>query len=71
MPLYEFLCRNCQCQFEALVRHDEQAECPQCSSRETQRKLSLPGIPLVASGTASSCAPELPPCGPGCCRLPS
>lgn len=71
MPLYEFVCRTCQREFEALVRHDEQAECPECQSRETERKLSLPGIPLVASAAHAACPTDLPPCGPGCCRLPS
>ncbi len=44
MPIYEYRCRQCQDEFEALVRNvrdEEQIECPQCGSTELERVLSL------------------------------
>ncbi len=71
MPMYEFACQKCDHQFETLVRGDERVECPECKSTKLDRLLSLPGAPRV-KGTSSlpmSCPTDLPPCGPGCCRL--
>jgi len=44
MPIYEYRCRQCQDEFETLVRNardEEQIECPQCGSTELERVLSL------------------------------
>ena len=71
MPLYEYTCPGCASEFEALVFNGETVECPQCHGTEVQRRLSVPARPQT--GTASlptGCDPGLPPCGPGCCRLP-
>ena len=40
MPLYDFKCRNCNQEFEALVRHDNGPACPSCHSTEIERQLS-------------------------------
>jgi putative FmdB family regulatory protein len=71
MPMYEYACRKCDHQFEALVKAGEQVECPECHSQKLERLLSIPGAPRVksASSLPMSCSPDLPPCGPGCCRL--
>jgi putative FmdB family regulatory protein len=69
MPLYEYVCTDCDNEFEALVKHDEQAECPSCESAKTERRLSVPGAPKVAASLPSACNPNLPPCSPTCCRL--
>jgi len=71
MPLYEYVCRECEHPFEALVFGQEQVECPECQSRRVERQLSLPGLPQVKDGGfPSPCGdPSLPPCGaPGCRR---
>ena len=66
MPLYEYVCEKCDHPFEALLTSkEEQAACPQCASKRVARQLSLPAAP------PSSRAPDLPPCGPACCRLPA
>ena len=72
MPLYEYTCRDCELAFETLVFDGEEAECPECHSHRLQRQWSVPARPR-AEGQAlpMSCNPNLPPCGPGCCRLPS
>jgi putative FmdB family regulatory protein len=63
VPLYEYSCTKCDHEFEALVFDGETVECPQCHGSRLERRFSVPARPL-------SCDRDLPPCGPGCCRLP-
>jgi putative FmdB family regulatory protein len=71
MPLYNYSCQKCACEFEALVFAGDEVECPQCQSRELQQHW---GIPARTANRAASlpvaCDPNLPPCGPTCCKLP-
>lgn len=71
MPMYEYTCKDCDHSFETLVQTGEQAECPECESNDLERLLSVPGAPKVngAGSLPMSCNTNLPPCGPGCCRL--
>ena len=71
MPMYEYVCKKCDHPFEALVLGDETVECPECHSLKLEKVFSVPGAPKVNSSGALpvSCESNLPPCGPGCCRL--
>jgi putative FmdB family regulatory protein len=41
MPIYDFHCRTCGHEFEALVRsQDPAAECPSCHGQDLERLLS-------------------------------
>ena len=70
MPLYEYVCRQCHADFEALVpaSHRDAADtpCPQCGAVKTARKISLTAPAVVRSGGAG--APSFD-CGApgGCC----
>jgi len=44
MPLYEYQCRACKHQFEALVRNREVPRCPSCQSEDLERLLSSFGM---------------------------
>jgi putative FmdB family regulatory protein len=69
MPLYEYVCQECQEPFEALVFGDEQAECPKCHGRRLDRQLSLPAQPRGEAATLpTACNSSGPPCGPVCNR---
>lgn len=53
MPMYEFMCAECESEFETLVPSADSVSsvaCPTCSSRKVHKKLSLFG---VAAGKAS------------------
>ena len=44
MPIFEYQCRNCGNQFEALVRKSDVPACPNCSSTNLEKLLSLPAL---------------------------
>jgi len=71
MPMYEYACKKCDHQFETLVRGNETVECPKCESTKLERLISVPGAPRTGASNSlpMSCSPDLPPCGPGCCRV--
>lgn len=75
MPLYEYACKHCNRQFEALVRSAETPECPSCHSRDLERRLSVfaahtasPG-PASKSFAGSPCGTCGDPRGPGACSM--
>ena len=75
MPLYEYACRQCDKEFEALVRASETPNCPACHSDDLQRKLSVFAAHTAGGGTQSA-MPAPGPCGscgdprgPGACSL--
>jgi putative FmdB family regulatory protein len=44
MPIYDFSCRTCSHEFEALVRGSKTPTCPECSGQDLERKLSFPVV---------------------------
>ncbi len=52
MPIYEFLCTDCQDSFERLLSYSAVQEpvCPFCGSAQTRRKLSAPAIHFKGGG---------------------
>jgi putative FmdB family regulatory protein len=73
MPIYEYICKECEHAFEALVYGKEQAECPKCHGRELAPQLSVFAVSAKASAGA---APSAGPCtscgdprGPGACAM--
>ncbi len=69
MPLYEYACRKCSHTFETLVFNGEAVACPECRSDHLDRLLSVPAQPRAETSLPMRCETDLPPCGPGCCRL--
>ena len=74
MPLFEYACRACDHQFEALVRASETPACPSCRSTELERRLSV--FAAHTNGSSASAMPAAGPCGacgdprgPGACSM--
>jgi putative FmdB family regulatory protein len=73
MPIFEYICKECQHQFEALVYGKEKAECPKCSSKKLEAQLSV--FAVSAKGSSPSASPSRAcgscgdPRGPGSCSL--
>jgi putative FmdB family regulatory protein len=73
MPIFEYVCKECNYSFEALVYGDEKANCPKCHSKKLAPQLS---VFAVSAKGASSPGPSAGPCGscgdprgPGACSM--
>jgi len=72
MPLFEYSCKSCAGEFEALVRHDETPACPTCGSRKVEKQISVPAASrsnsqLTICGASDPNACGIGPCGTGGC----
>ncbi|MCD6162560.1 MAG: zinc ribbon domain-containing protein [candidate division Zixibacteria bacterium] len=59
MPIYEYNCKQCNSDFEELVRGNEETVCPSCGSSEIEQKLSVCGFKcssVFVGSTGSSCS---------------
>src|SRR3979409_2343333 len=41
MPIFEYVCKECRHEFEALIYGSEKAECPKCHSAKLDARLSV------------------------------
>jgi putative FmdB family regulatory protein len=74
MPIYEYICKECDHEFEAIVYGSQKADCPKCHSKKLVPQLSVfavaakgPSAPNVSGGGCGSCGD---PRGPGACSMP-
>jgi len=44
VPIFDFVCTNCQHVFEALVRGSVVPKCPECGSESLEKQQSLPSV---------------------------
>ena len=60
MPIYEYVCMQCESHFEELVRNGEEPPCPDCGGAKVKKQFSV----FAAHGTV-----EQPSFGGGggCC----
>jgi putative FmdB family regulatory protein len=76
MPIFEYVCKECDHQFEALVFGSDKATCPKCHSKKLAPQLSV--FAVAAKGSSRvSVSPSGSPCGAcgdprgaGACSLP-
>jgi len=73
MPIYEYICKECDHEFEAIVYGSQQAACPKCHSKQLAPQLSVFAVsakatssPRASAGPCGSCGD---PRGPGSCSL--
>jgi putative FmdB family regulatory protein len=73
MPIFEYVCKECDHEFEALVFGKQKAECPKCQSKKLEPQLSVFAV-SAKSGAGTHAA--VAPCGscgdvrgPGACSL--
>ena len=73
MPIFEYTCKQCQHQFEALIYGKEKAECPKCHSTKLETQLSVFAAPAKGSAASPSpsgaCGSCGDPRGPGACSM--
>jgi putative FmdB family regulatory protein len=54
MPLYDFRCRGCGAEFEALVRPPAVPTCPTCASADLERLLSGFSVSVRSGGLSKA-----------------
>ena len=78
MPIFEYVCKECQHEFEALVFGKQKAECPKCQSKKLEPQFSVFAVSAKSGASAQPSFSEGPagPCGscgnargPGACSL--
>jgi putative FmdB family regulatory protein len=72
MPIFEYVCRECEHQFEAIVLGSQTPKCPKCESRKLEQQLSRFAVGGEKSAAASSpgpCGSCGDPRGPGACSM--
>lgn len=73
MPIYEYICKECRHQFEALVYGKDKAECPKCHGKKLEPQLSVFAVSAKGSSLSASapgpCGSCGDPRGPGACSL--
>jgi putative FmdB family regulatory protein len=76
MPIFEYVCKECQHEFEALVYGKQKAECPKCQSKKLAAQLSVFAVsskssgasqPAFSPGPGASCGSCGDPRGAGSC----
>jgi putative FmdB family regulatory protein len=74
MPIFEYICKECKHEFEALVYGSEKTECPACHSKKLEPQLSVFAVATKTSSAPSMTSPG--PCGrcgdprgPGACAM--
>jgi putative FmdB family regulatory protein len=59
MPIFEYICKDCNRPFEALIMGSRQAECPSCHGRNLAQQFSVfaAGAPraYTSSGATAAC----------------
>jgi putative FmdB family regulatory protein len=77
MPLYEYACKACAHEFEALVHASDTPECPACHATALERRLSVFAAHTGGGNGASArtadfgggCGTCGDPRGPGACSM--
>jgi putative FmdB family regulatory protein len=78
MPIFEYICQQCQHEFEAVVFGRDKASCPKCESKKLTPQLSVFAVSTTTMSTKSSagasagsgsCGSCGDPRGPGACSL--
>jgi putative FmdB family regulatory protein len=75
MPIFEYICKQCRHEFEALIFGQQKAECPKCQSKQLEPQLSVFAV-STKSASASPMPTSAGPCGscgdargPGACSM--
>jgi putative FmdB family regulatory protein len=61
VPIYEYVCMECESHFEELVRNGEEPDCPDCASANVRKQFSV----FATHGTAEQ--PSFGGSSGGCC----
>ena len=63
MPIFEYICKDCNQPFEALVYGSQKAACPVCHGHKLEQRIS---VFSVGASSRPSASPQTGGCGGGC-----
>jgi putative FmdB family regulatory protein len=73
MPIFEYVCKECDHEFETLVFGRDKAKCPKCQSQKLSPQLSVFAVsakgPSRTPATSGGCGSCGDPRGPGACSM--
>jgi putative FmdB family regulatory protein len=75
MPIFEYVCQECEHRFEAIVLGSKSPKCPKCESTSLNQQLSRFAVggerssESAGDGEISPCGTCGDPNGPGSCSL--
>jgi putative FmdB family regulatory protein len=73
MPIFEYVCRECNHRFELLLQGSAQAVCPKCHATTLEKQFSSFGVGATGgwmpSGGGGACGSCGDPRGPGACSM--
>lgn len=73
MPIFEYVCRECNHRFELLVQSSTHVACPQCKTTKLEKQFSAFGVGATSSwaspGEPGPCGTCGDPRGPGACSM--
>jgi putative FmdB family regulatory protein len=75
MPIFEYICSDCDHRFEAIVQGSTKPACPSCASHELEKQLSVFAVGGSSGGATaaqfgpSACGRCGDPRGPGSCSM--
>jgi putative FmdB family regulatory protein len=73
MPIFEYVCKDCGKNFEAIVYGSKEAVCPGCSGSRLEQQLSRFAVGAEKAASFSSgkgaCGSCGDPRGPGACSM--
>lgn len=60
MPIFEYHCKECECEFEKLVfrSDDSDVACPSCQSGRVEKKMSAASVMSGSLTEGGGCAPS-------------
>jgi putative FmdB family regulatory protein len=77
MPIFEYVCKECNHEFEAIVYGSQKADCPKCHGKKLTTQLSVFAVSSKGASSTGSEAVNAGPCGscgdergPGACSMP-
>ena len=70
MPIFEYICKDCQHGFEALIFGQQKAECPKCHSKKLESQLSVFAVSAKSSGASQRSFSDAPAGACGSCGDP-
>ena len=67
MPIYEYICKDCNNEFEELVfSQDALPPCPKCDSAKVEKLMSACAVQTESGGGDMPDFGTMPPMGGGC-----